>query len=114
MKIVEKPWGYQEFFIDEKGFSVRKLVLYKNHRYSLQVHEKKKEQFIVINGYPLVRINDTERIFYPNETFVIEPGVVHRISAIISEVWLLEIMWGFEEDITRLSDDYGRINEQKE
>lgn len=114
MRIVDKPWGYQEFYIDEKDFSVKKIVINKGHRYSLQYHKIKKEKFIVINGYPQVQLDTIIRIYMPKQEFDIPATVIHRISAIEENVDLLEISWGSEEDIIRLSDDYGRINEQKE
>ncbi len=38
---INKPWGYEQLIEKNKKFMFKKLFMKKNHRCSLQYHEKK-------------------------------------------------------------------------
>ena len=50
MKKKIKPWGYEKLIELNKNYLVKILFMKKNHRCSLQYHNKKKETILVLNG----------------------------------------------------------------
>ena len=88
--------------------------MWKNHRCSLQYHNIKKETIYILTG--LLRIYTgvtkdalSERIYGPNETVTLEPGLVHRMEGIEDCVYL-EASTPEMDDVVRVSDDYDRAN----
>lgn len=86
----------------------------KGHRCSLQFHNHKKETIYVLTG--LLRIYTgpskdelSERIYGPNETITLEPGLVHRMEGVEDCVYL-EASTPEMDDVVRVSDDYNRAN----
>ena len=55
-------------------------------------------------------LSDSEKIIRPGEYCFIPKGQIHRLSAGDDGVMFIEVQQGIceEEDIVRLSDDYGR------
>ena len=49
-----------------------------------------------------------EMILNPGEHYTIEPGVIHRMEAIIDSLYL-ESSTNFLDDVIRLEDKYGRV-----
>jgi len=50
--IVEKPWGTYEILLDvpERGYKVKRIVVYPYQRFSLQYHKKRTEHWSIVSG----------------------------------------------------------------
>lgn len=91
--------------------TIKILNVNKGHRLSLQVHQKREENWIVLDDDLKVEIDNKE--LFPNKRnrMVIPRKAEHRLSAPISKGRVLEVCLGkkFNEgDETRLEDDYNR------
>jgi mannose-6-phosphate isomerase-like protein (cupin superfamily) len=92
-KRVEKPWGWEEFLVENEYYRIKRLHINAGCRNSLQRHREKVETLI-----------------YPNGEIVHVPKLkVHRIEAPPDQdIEVLEVSHGKDEDVERLEDDYGR------
>ena len=111
---IEKPWGSEEIIEINDRYMMKKLTMYKNHRCSLQFHNYKKETIYVLSGLLRIYIGTSvdqlsEKIYGPNETITLEPGLVHRMEGVEDCVYL-EASTPEMDDVVRLSDDYNRAN----
>ena len=114
MKTIKKPWGKEEIVELNNKYMLKKLTMKKGHRCSLQYHNKKKETIYVLSGklcifYGKNKKRLKSKIFYPNMSVTINPGIVHRMMAVKDSVYL-EASTPQNHDVVRLSDDYKRIS----
>ena len=86
---IKKPWGYELFLGEWDGWRMKILHVNDGHRTSEQYHEEKDEYWFYEDG--------TVRHVVPRQ--------VHRLTGPIE---VLELARGSDDDIVRLSDDYGR------
>jgi len=107
-----RPWG--SFTNIEKGVSwqIKKLELKPKASISLQMHHKRSEHWIVIDGTAKVELEGNISFLEKNESTFIPIGSKHRLSnpSDISLV-LIEVQIGSylgEDDIIRFDDIYGR------
>lgn len=112
MKIIEKPWGREEVIEINGNYMVKRLTMHKDHRCSLQYHNKKKETIYVLEGALRIYTGpDAEhldgRIYHSGESITIAPGVVHRMEGAERSIYL-EASTPEMEDVVRVSDDYQR------
>ena len=112
-----RPWG--SFTSIEKGCSwqVKKLEIKPKASISLQLHHKRSEHWIIVNGTAKVEINDEISILNKNEGIYIPLGAKHRLSnAGKIPLILIEVQSGSylgEDDIIRFEDIYGRSSLNK-
>ena len=109
---IEKPWGSEEIIEINERYMMKKLTMNKNHRCSLQFHNYKKETIYVLSGLLRIYVGPsmdelTDKIYGPNETITLEPGLVHRMEGVEDCVYL-EASSPEMDDVVRLSDDYHR------
>ena len=92
-----RPWGEYEILLDEKNVKVKRIRVKPNKRLSYQYHNKRREQWIVVQGN-LTIILDDEKVFRsPGESSHITLGAKHRA-------------WNeTQDDIVRLEDDFDRV-----
>jgi len=117
MKITEKPWGREELIEHNDNYVVKKLVMNKGHRCSLQYHELKTETFYVLEGRLLLSIGSLnmenkeydleEREMLPGASLTVPPFTVHRMKGLEDSVYL-EASTTELDDVVRLADDYKR------
>lgn len=91
MDRIEKPWGYEEIIYNGLGWRIKKLVVDDGEMTSEQFHNKKFEVWFYSDG------------IYK----IIKPKEIHRL---IGKIEVIEIAFGSDNDIIRISDKYGRIN----
>ena len=108
-----RPWGEYEILLDEKNVKVKRIRVKPNKRLSYQYHNKRREQWIVVQGN-LTIILDDEKVFRsPGESIHIPLGAKHRAWNETSEdVIFIEVQTGTyfgEDDIVRLEDDFDRV-----
>ena len=91
---------------------LKKIVIKKQHRLSLQVHKHRSEHWVIVDGIAKVTRGDSIEILKKNESTFIPLGMKHCIENIgkknleIIEVQIGKILK--ETDIIRLDDPYKR------
>jgi mannose-6-phosphate isomerase-like protein (cupin superfamily) len=110
---VAKPWGHEMIFANVPGaFTGKELHVRAGQSLSLQYHEQKEEMLAVRSGRIQLEIgpsaDELDRIVLgPGESVHIEPGIVHRTTALEDSV-VLEASTYNPDDVVRLGDMYGR------
>jgi mannose-6-phosphate isomerase len=112
MTIIEKPWGKEELLEINDYYMVKKLTMWKGHRCSLQYHNHKKETIYVLSGqlkiYSGLSANELSvKIYGPNQTITLSPGVIHRMEGVEDSVYI-EASTPQMDDVVRIQDDYNR------
>jgi len=105
-----RPWG--EYSVIEK---TKIITLKPNKRLSLQYHNNREEAWTILEGTGKVTIDSETFEAKTGDKFLISYGAVHRVESYENGLKFLEVATGEvdEDDIIRLEDDYGRI-ENKE
>jgi mannose-6-phosphate isomerase len=82
------------------------------HRLSYQRHHKRSEHWFVVEGEAVVTLDDVEKVVATGEAIDIPMGAAHRVANRgAGPLVFIEVQHGSyfgEDDIERLSDDYGR------
>jgi len=112
VQVIEKPWGKEEVIEINDRYMMKKLTMWKDHRCSLQYHNHKKETIYVLSGQLRIYVGPTKdelssKVYGPDETITLEPGVVHRMEGVEDCIYL-EASTPEMHDVVRLSDDYNR------
>jgi mannose-1-phosphate guanylyltransferase/mannose-6-phosphate isomerase len=109
---VYRPWGYYQGIDFGSRYQVKRIVVKPNAMLSLQKHFHRSEHWVVVHGTAEVTIGSEVRTVHENESAYIPIGSVHRLAnpgKIPLE--LIEVQAGSylgEDDIVRLTDEYGR------
>ena len=113
LKKTKKPWGHFEQFNHNAQCTVKLLHVNAGERLSLQYHEKRREFWKVIRGPAQVQIGSKKFVGKEGDEFEIPTKAKHRLSALDSDILILEISYGKfdEDDIVRVEDDFGRAKE---
>lgn len=106
-RIVEKPWGREEWLVVGDRIVIKRLVVEAGHRFSLQYHEVKEEAWLFVRGRGKATIGGTEIDLAPGVVVHVEPRAVHRIEA-EETLEFIEASTTELEDVVRVEDDYGR------
>ena len=111
-RTVEKPWGSYTVLEKGQGFKIKKVVLKPKARLSLQLHRRRTEHWVVVEG--------TAKVTRENETYLVQKGestfipinAKHRLeNPGEGLLQIIEVQNGDyleEDDIERFEDDYGR------
>jgi len=108
----ERPWGYYLVLIEDRGYKVKQFVVRPGKRLSLQRHARRSEHWFVVRGEALVTRNEETLRRAAGESVDIPLGAVHRVESLgPDDLLIVEVQRGAyvgEDDIERLSDDFGR------
>jgi mannose-1-phosphate guanylyltransferase/mannose-6-phosphate isomerase len=107
----ERPWGAWTTVDAGPAHRVKRLVVRPGGRLSLQVHARRAEHWVVVEGRPRVTIGTDVRELGPGDVVTIPVGVAHRVENPGSgRVVIVEVAVGDvdEDDVKRLEDRYGR------
>ena len=115
-----RPWGYYEILLDNTNVKVKKIVVNKGCRLSLQSHKHRSETWAVVQGMGKVTIDDSDNVLLPKNTSYIPQGSKHRMTNVTSNMVedqtliFIEVQHSndgiFDEsDIIRYEDDYNRV-----
>lgn len=111
MRIVPKPWGREEIFAENERYAGKLLHISPGQSLSLQYHERKDETLYVLEGEVILLVGTEGHMkeirLKRGESYRIQPGVRHRMSAEIPCV-LVEVSSPELDDVVRLEDRYGR------
>lgn len=108
----QRPWGSWEVLAVGPGYAVKRIVVFPGARLSLQRHAHRSEHWVLVGGTGRVTLNDQTMDFVSGQHVTIGLGQIHRIENTGAEPLIfIEVQHGHrleEDDIERLSDDYGR------
>ena len=109
---VFRPWGYYENLDEGPNFKVKRIGVTPGASLSLQLHHKRAEHWIVVEGVATVTCGDNTFDLQPNESTYIPIETQHRLQNLTdSKVEIIEVQSGVylgEDDIVRFEDNYGR------
>jgi mannose-6-phosphate isomerase len=109
-----RPWGWFETLGDGLDYRVKRLCIRAGQRLSLQRHHHRCEHWVVVAGCGLLECAGTLSEAAAGTTLFIPLGAVHRATATSADLVIVEVQRGAslsEDDIERLADDYGRIEQ---
>jgi mannose-1-phosphate guanylyltransferase len=109
---VHRPWGTYASLKEETGYKVKRITVAPGQSLSLQYHHQRAEHWVVVQGTAVVQVGDEEFKTHTGEYRYIPLKEKHRLTnAGADELVLIEVQCGAylgEDDIVRLSDNYGR------
>ncbi len=108
----ERPWGRYWVLDDQPTFKVKRITVDPGQRLSYQRHKRRAEHWLFVAGRSKVTLDGVDTELGPGQDVRIPAGTAHRIENLGSEpATFVELQRGDyfgEDDIERLSDDYGR------
>ena len=111
-----RPWGFYEILSDTADHKVKRIVVYPGKRLSLQRHRQRDEHWYVIAGEALVTLDEKQLRLSKGDSMDILRGAVHRVeNTTEDDMTFIEVQSGDyfgEDDIERLEDDFGRVEEK--
>jgi mannose-6-phosphate isomerase len=94
------------------GYKVKRIEVLPGQRLSYQKHARRAEHWMVVQGAARFTLDGVERTVRVGETADIPIGALHRVENPGPEPLIfIEVQRGDylgEDDIVRVSDDYGR------
>lgn len=114
--ITHRPWGSYQVLSQscDSNYAIKKLIVNPGNRLSLQYHHHRTEHWFVVKGSGIATVNDSNIPLTPGRSVDIPCGSIHRLAANADSngpLEVIEIQTGnilSEDDIVRISDDYGR------
>jgi len=111
-RLVNRPWG-RYFVLNETGKYKTKMVeVFPHKRLSLQLHKKRAEHWIVVEGIAKVTIGNRIHYVKSNQSIYVPRGYRHRIeNEKDDKLTFIEVQTGSylgEDDIKRFHDDFER------
>jgi len=111
-KVVSRPWGSFEVIGSGEGYQVKRILIHPGESLSLQLHNYRNENWVVVQGQATVVLGDREITLKHNESIYIPHKTRHRLANHGETLLIvIEIQTGDylgEDDIIRFSDKYGR------
>ncbi len=115
-KIVDdqRPWGwFRRYTLNERS-TVKVIMVRPGHILSEQRHRDREELWVVLDDGLEVQIGGITTLASVGDEFFVSKGETHRMSCVGNDPCrVLEVAFGRfdEDDIERLSDDYGRTTD---
>jgi len=111
---VYRPWGWYDSIEVGLHFQVKRLHINPGAKLSLQMHHKRAEHWVVVNGTATVTNGDKIFDLNKGESTHIPSGIIHSLqNNLYKPLEVIEIQSGDylgEDDIVRFQDEYGRVN----
>ena len=110
---IYRPWGNYSTMDCGSLWKIKKIEVKPGASLSLQLHKKRAEHWIVVEGLAAVEIDNKKLNLEANQSCFVPIGAKHRLSnpgnktLIIIEVQSGQYLG--EDDIVRFKDIYGRI-----
>lgn len=108
-----RPWGSYTVLAEEADFKIKRIDVLPGASLSLQLHHRRSELWLVVNGVAEVVNGDKRLLLNPGEYTYIPAGCKHRLSnSGQCMVSVIEAQYGSylgEDDIVRFDDLYGRV-----
>jgi mannose-1-phosphate guanylyltransferase len=105
-----RPWGWFEILLDQTQYKVKRLYLKPNHQFSLQYHQHREEHWVIVCGSGTYTMGKSDFKAFPGRYIYVPIKELHRMKAGSDGIIFIETQIGGcdEDDIIRISDDYGR------
>lgn len=107
-----RPWGTFTNILTKINYKVKEITVNPKQRLSYQSHNKRAEQWIIVEGTATVTLEDVEYELEPGQSIQIPLKAKHRIeNKKETQLKFIEVQTGEyfgEDDIIRYNDDYGR------
>ena len=113
---IDKPWGYELIWALTDDYCGKLLFVKAGESLSLQFHREKDESWLVHAGKAELELGEpgtkalSVEVVGPGAAFHISPGTVHRLTA-LEDTTIVEVSTPQIEDVVRLEDRYGRIEQ---
>jgi len=108
----ERPWGWFEILHEEANLKVKRIMVKPGKRLSLQSHERRAEDWVVIQGRALFTLDEETSELLPHQAVFIPRKSKHRMeNPGEEELVFIEVQTGTylgEDDIIRFQDDFDR------
>lgn len=105
---VEKPWGAEDWLVQNEHYVVKHLYINAGEQISLQYHNEKHETMIILEGMGQLTLNDSQSTITVGDIITITPKTIHQIRA-YTGLKILEVSTPQTEDLVRVGvDKYGR------
>lgn len=120
VKKVEKPWGYELHFTKENLPYMLKLIhINAGKRLSLQMHDKKHESWVALNGDCRVYLEDKngnmlEIKMEKGASYTCAVGQKHRLAAGEIDAEIIEASTPEIGTTFRIGDDFNRPDETED
>ncbi len=112
---VYRPWGWYDSIESGKHFQVKRLYVNPGAKLSLQMHHKRAEHWVIVNGTATAIIGEDVLTLAEGESTYIPIGTRHSLENKSSEpLEIIEVQSGTyldEDDIVRFEDIYGRVKD---
>ena len=114
---IDKPWGYEKLWAHTDKYAGKLLHIKEGRQISRQYHKEKEETIYVMSGFLTLEIgkgkNMITKELRSGDSYHIEPRVIHRFCCPLDRppVTLIEVSTPELDDVVRLEDDYGRIED---
>jgi mannose-1-phosphate guanylyltransferase/mannose-6-phosphate isomerase len=109
---VKRPWGSYTVLETGPGFKIKLVEVLPGKSLSLQLHRKRSEHWVVIQGVATVTKNNKKYLVQKDESTFIPRGHRHRLENKEKTILkIVEVQTGLsltEDDIVRLQDRFGR------
>ena len=109
---VYRPWGWYDLLECGKHFQVKRLHINPGAKLSLQMHHKRAEHWVVVNGSAFVTNGNDVFTLTEGESTYIPIGERHSLeNKSNTPLEVIEVQSGIylgEDDIVRYEDNYGR------
>ena len=109
---IYRPWGSYVVCGEAENYKIKKIVVNPNGKLSLQLHQKRSEHWVVVNGKAKVKIGDREYVLKKGESIFVPKKTKHRLENPFKKpLEIIEVQQGkylSEDDIVRFEDCYGR------
>ena len=113
-KKIYRPWGFYISIEERDSWQIKKIFVNPNAALSLQMHKRRSEHWVVVEGTAKVQVNDEVKILSKNESVYIPIKSKHRLTNPSKKpLILIEVQTGDylgEDDIIRFDDIYGRVS----
>jgi mannose-1-phosphate guanylyltransferase/mannose-6-phosphate isomerase len=107
-----RPWGSYTILEDGQRYKIKRIVVNKGEKLSLQMHHHRSEHWVVIKGTARVTIGEELKFVHENESIYIPKSTLHRLeNPGRLPLEIIEVQNGEyveEDDIIRIDDVYGR------
>jgi len=107
----DRPWGCFYVTHESKKSKSKIIIVNEGHQLSYQYHNKRSEDWIVLEGRGVVTLDDDEFNVEAGSHVHVKVGQKHRIRCTEGTLRFVEVQTGDyfgEDDIVRLEDNYGR------
>lgn len=110
---VFRPWGNYTVLEQGPGFKIKRIEVKPKQKLSLQLHKKRSEHWVVIEGTARVTNGKKALQIKKNESTFIPQGTKHRLeNPNTKTLIIIEVQVGIyvgEDDIIRFEDKYNRL-----